>query len=223
MTRLLTRRLAGTVWLVLAVLLVPACGGSAEAGLPAGPDLMKKAATAMAAVKTVAFTIATEGNPSVTVKHAEGSLTKEGDAKGILQIDIMGSLQELEFVLVGDAVHFKGPTGGFQRMTREELAALYDPSAVLTGLPALLSGAVDARTEAVEKVAGTDAYRVPVTLSQQILAKLIPGIAQGVNGTVWLDKATGRLLKMDLPLTGGKVVVNLSDYDAPVTITPPAS
>ncbi|WP_245658158.1 LppX_LprAFG lipoprotein [Microtetraspora malaysiensis] len=223
MTRLLTRRLAGTVWLVLAVLLVPACGGSAEAGLPAGPDLMKKAATAMAAVETVAFTIETEGNPSVTVKHAEGSLTKEGDAKGTLQIDIMGSLQELEFVLLGDAVHFKGPTGGFQRMTREELAALYDPSAVLTGLPALLSGAVDARTEAVEKVAGTDAYRVPVTLSQQILAKLIPGIAQGVNGTVWLDKATGRLLKMDLPLTGGKVVVNLSDYDAPVTITPPAS
>ncbi|MFF4772454.1 LppX_LprAFG lipoprotein [Microtetraspora fusca] len=223
MTRLLTRRLASAVWLALAVLLVPACGGSAEAGLPAGPDLMKKAATAMAAVKTVGFTIETEGKPSVSVKHAEGSLTKEGDAKGTLQIDIMGSLQELEFVLVGDAVHFKGPTGGFQRMTREELAAIYDPSAVLTGLPALLSGATDARTEGVEKIAGTEAYRVPVTLSQQILAKLIPGIAQGVNGTVWLDKATGRLLKMDLPLTGGKVVVNLADYDAPVTIKPPVS
>ncbi|WP_245647004.1 LppX_LprAFG lipoprotein [Microtetraspora niveoalba] len=223
MTRLLTRRLAGAVWLVLAVLLVPACGGSAEAGLPAGPDLMKKAATAMAAVKTVAFTIDTEGKPSVSVKHAEGSLTKEGDAKGSLQIDIMGSLQELEFVLVGDAVHFKGPTGGFQRMTREELAAIYDPSAVLSGLPELLSTATDARTEAVEKVAGAEAYRVPVTLSQRILAKLIPGVAQGVNGTVWIDEATGRLLKMDLPLSGGKVVVSLADYDAPVTIAPPAS
>ncbi|GLW97416.1 LppX_LprAFG lipoprotein [Microtetraspora sp. NBRC 16547] len=223
MTRLLTRRLASAVWLVLAVLLVPACGGTAEAGLPDGPDLMKKAATAMAAVKTVAFTIDTEGKPSVSVKHAEGSLTKEGDAKGTLRIDIMGSLQELEFVLAGDAVHFKGPTGGFQRMTREELVAIYDPSAVLTGVPELLSSAADARAEAVEKVAGADAYRVPVTLPQRILARLIPGISQGVNGIVWIDKATDRLVKMELPLTGGKVVVNLTDYDAPVTITLPAS
>jgi lipoprotein LprG len=48
-------------------------------------------------------------------------------------------------------------------------------------------------------------------------------VNQGVNATIWVDKATSRLLKIELPLPGGKVIVALDDYDAPVTITPPAS
>lgn len=184
---------------------------------------MKKSAEAMKIVKTVAFTITTEGKPAVPVKRAEGTLTKEGDAQGSLQIEILGSLQELNFVLAGDTVHFKGPTGGYQTMTREQLAVIYDPTAVLAGVPELLSTATDARAEAAEKVGDADAYRVPLTLSQPVLAKLVPGVSQGVQGTVWIEMATNRLLKIELPLSGGKVVVALDDYDAPVTITPPAS
>jgi lipoprotein LprG len=108
-------------------------------------------------------------------------------------------------------------------MTRAQLAAIYDPSLVLTGVPELLSTTTEARTEAVEKVGDADAYKVPATLSQPVLAKLIPGVNQGVNATIWVDKATSRLLKIELPLPGGKVIVALDDYDAPVTITPPAS
>ncbi|MCT9930499.1 LppX_LprAFG lipoprotein [Planotetraspora sp. A-T 1434] len=211
------------VWLVMAALLLAtACSSKSEAAIPSGADLLKRSAEAMKTVKTVAFTIETKDRPAVPVRHAEGSLTKEGDAKGTLQIDF-GGLQEFEFVLAGDTVHFKGPTGGFQTMTRQQLAAIYDPSAVLTGVPELLSTAKDPRSEAVEKVGGADAYRVAVTLAQQVLAKLIPGVQQGVNGTLWIDKATSRLVKIDLPLNGGSVAVTLSDYDAPVTITPPAS
>jgi lipoprotein LprG len=216
-------RVRRIVWLALAaVLLVASCGSNSEASLPSGPDLLKKSAEAMKAVKTVAFSIDTKDKPAVPVRHAEGSLTSAGDAKGTLQIDF-GGLQELEFVVSGDTVHFKGPTGGFQKMTRQQLAAIYDPSAVLTGVPELLSAAQDARSEAAEKVGDADAYRVAVTLPQQSLAKLVPGVQQGVNGTVWIDKATSRLLKIDLPLTGGSVIVTLDDYDAPVTITPPTS
>ncbi|MFC4585637.1 LppX_LprAFG lipoprotein [Sphaerisporangium corydalis] len=220
---------------ILAQLLVPLCvvvactSAPGAAALPGGPDLMKRSAEATRAVKTVAFTIATEGKPPVPVKHAEGSLTRQADAKGTIQIDVLGSLQELAFVLTGDTVYFKGPTGGYQTMTRKELAAIYDPSAILDpdrGVARLLSSASEAKTEAEEAVGGVDAYRVAVTLPQQVVVTLVPGVNQGVNGKVWVDKATARLLKASLPLGGGAnsgtVIVTFADYDAPVTITAPA-
>ncbi|MEV7802327.1 LppX_LprAFG lipoprotein [Microbispora sp. NPDC088329] len=207
---------------VAGLLLTTACSAKNEPALPDGPALLKRSADAMRTVKTVAFTIETKDKPAVPVRHAEGSLTREGDAKGTLQIEVLG-LQEIEFVLVGDKVYFKGPTGGFQTMTRQQLTALYDPSAVLTGVPDLLSTAQDVRPQAEEKVGDAAAYRVTAALSQKVLATLVPGVQQNVTGTVWVDKATGRLLKLDLPLTGGSVDVSLGDYDAPVTIEPPAS
>jgi lipoprotein LprG len=220
---------------ILAQLLVPLCFAVAcssspgAATLPGGQDLLNKSAEAMRSVKTVAFTIATEGKPPVPVKHAEGSLTKEADAKGTIQIDMLGSLQELNFVLSGDTVYFKGPTGGYQTMTRKELAGIYDPSAILNpdkGMAHLLATASNPKTEAEEKVGGVDAYRVAVGLSKQVITSLVPGVNQGVDGQVWIDKATSRLLKASLPVgTGansGTVVVTFSDYDAPVTITAPA-
>ncbi|GAA4556318.1 LppX_LprAFG lipoprotein [Planotetraspora kaengkrachanensis] len=212
------------VWLAAAAafLLVTSCSSGSEAAVPSGPDLLAKSAEAMKTVKTVAFTIDTKDRPSVPVRHAEGVLTSAGDAKGSLQIDF-GGLQEFEFIVSGDTVHFKGATGGYQTMTREQLAAIYDPSAVLTGVPQLLAAAQDVRSEAAEKVGGSDAYRVAVTLPQQALVKLVPGVQQGVNGTVWIAKSSSRLMKIDLPMTGGSVTVGLDDYDAPVTITPPAS
>ncbi|WP_245966168.1 LppX_LprAFG lipoprotein [Sphaerisporangium album] len=225
--RTLGRKLAPAL---VALCLAAACSSSPGGGaLPGGSDLMKKSAETMRAVKTVAFTIATEGRPPVPVRHAEGSLTREGDAQGTVRVEVLGTLQELAFVLAGDTVYFKGPTGGYQTMTREQLAAIYDPSAILDpakGVPGLLSGATGAKTEAEEKVGGADAYRVAVHLPRQMVTTLVPGVNQEVDGRVWVDKATGRLVKASLPLgsgaNAGTVLVTLDDYDAPVTITTPA-
>ncbi|MBO3745320.1 LppX_LprAFG lipoprotein [Streptosporangiaceae bacterium NEAU-GS5] len=205
-------------------LIITGCGGGAsDTALPGAPDLLSKSATAMKAVKTVHFTIGTEGKPAVPVKRAEGDLTSAAEAKGSLQIEVLGNLQEFEFVLLKDAAYVKGATGGFQKWTRQQVLAIYDPSTVLTGVPQLLSTAVDAHTEAAEKVGEADAYKVGVTLSQQVLSKLVPGVNQGVNGTVWVAKADSRLAKIELPLSGGTVTVLLNDYDAPVTVAPPVS
>lgn len=224
-------RIGVVVQIVITALLLTACtggGGGAAADLPAGPELLKKAAQAMRTVKSAAFTIDTEGEPPVPVRKADGRLTAEGDADGTIQIEILGTLQELEFVLLGDTVHFKGPTGGFQRMTRAELARIYDPSAILSadkGVPALLASAADATTEGEEEVAGVGAYRVTATLSQQALAPLVPGISEGVDGTLWIDKASGRLVRASLPLgegdASGTVIVTIGEYDAPVKVTAP--
>ncbi|HUR07245.1 MAG TPA: LppX_LprAFG lipoprotein [Nonomuraea sp.] len=202
--------------------LVSACSSGGGGELPAGPDLLKKSAEAMKAVKSATFSIATDGKPKVPVKKADGRLTAAGDADGTITIEVLGSLQELTFALVGDTVHFKGPTGGFQKMTRKDLAQIYDPSLILNptkGLAQLLGTATDPRVEAEEN----GVYQVAATFSGQVLGTLVPGVTQGVNAKIWVDKATSRLTKVELPLQDGTVTVSLSDYDAPVTITPPAA
>ncbi|MFC4060005.1 LppX_LprAFG lipoprotein [Planomonospora corallina] len=213
--------------LATALSLVTACSGDpgSQDALPGGPDLVKKSAAAMRTVKSAAFTMETENTPQLRVKKAAGRLSATGDADGTLQLDFAGSLQEISFVLAGDTVYFKGVTGGFQRMSRSQLASIYDPSAILDpdrGIVQLLSGALDPETKAEEKVGGADAYRLEATLSQQILAALVPDIAQNVDGVLWIDKATSRLLKAELPLSAtGKATVSLTDYDVPVQVTAP--
>lgn len=212
------RKLLLAYVLVFAALSACSSGGGEE--LPAGPDLMKKAAEAMRTVKSATFSIATEGKPNVPVKKADGRLTAAGDADGTITLDVLGSLQEVSFALIGDTVHFKGPTGGFQKMTRQQLAQLYDPSLILDptkGIAQLLTSTAEASVEAEEG----GAYRVATTFSAQTLGTLVPGVTQAVNGKVWVDKATSRLTKVELPLQNGGVTVSLSDYDAPVTVTPP--
>ncbi|MBB2912971.1 lipoprotein LprG [Streptosporangium becharense] len=214
---------------ITALSMVTACSGDGAsnpgAALPSGPELVKKAAEAMRTVKSAAFSMETEGTPPVQVKKADGRLNETGDGDGTIQVDVLGNLQEISFVLIGDTVHFKGVTGGFQKMTRSQLAAIYDPSVILNpdrGVVQLLTNALDPKAEAAEKVGGVDAYRVSATLSRQVLATMVPGLGQDVTGKLWIDKATNRLLKADLPLTGGKVLVSFSDYDVPVQVTAPA-
>ncbi|GAA0412591.1 hypothetical protein Acor_16720 [Acrocarpospora corrugata] len=200
----------------MSLFLGAACGGGGD--LPDGPGLLAKSGAAMAAVQTVAFTLSTEGKPAVQVRQAEGSLTRAGDAKGSIQIELIGTLQEFEFVLVGEDVYLKGPTGGFQKsMTRAQLAAFYDPGTVIAGVPELLAGATGAKVEGEEG----GAYKVTVTLPPEVLKKVVPGIAQTATGTLLIDKATSRLTRIDLPVTGGTISVALADYDAPVTVTAP--
>ncbi|MGN9839307.1 LppX_LprAFG lipoprotein [Nonomuraea sp. H19] len=209
--------------LIVAVLaLAAACSSGGGAELPDGPGLMKKAAEAMKTVKSAAFSISTEGKPQVPVKKADGRLTAAGDADGTITIDILGSLQEVTFALVGDTVHFKGPTGGFQQMTRAQLAQFYDPSVILEptkGISQLLASGTDPKVEGVE----SGSYRVATTFPGQVVGQIIPGVTQGVTGKVWLDQATSRVTKASLPLQNGTVTVSFSDYDAAVTITPPAA
>ncbi|MEO3862553.1 LppX_LprAFG lipoprotein [Acrocarpospora sp. B8E8] len=209
------RRILWTILSGASLLLGAACSSS---DLPSGPELLVKSGAAMAAVKTVAFTLTTEGKPAIQVKRAEGSLTRAGDAKGTIQIELIGTLQELEFVLVGEDVYLKGPTGGYQKsMTRAQLAAFYDPGTVIAGVPELLATAQEVTVEGEEG----NAYKVGVKLPPEALKKVVPGIDQTAQGTLLIDKASSRLTRIDLPVTGGTITVTLADYDAPVTVTAP--
>jgi lipoprotein LprG len=221
-------RIAGL--LTFTLFLVTACSGGGGS-LPDGRQLLQQSATAMRAVKSVGFAIRSEGNPAISIKSADGRLLDSGDAEGRLQLTQAGQPVEVSFTLVGDTVYFKGATGGYQKLPKATVLALYDPSAILDpqrGVPQLLTTAKEVKTEEQEKVGGQDAYRIKATLSKSVVPALVPGVTQDVTGQVWISTTDHRVLKARLPIpkpggggTQGAVTVTFSDFNAAFTITPP--
>jgi len=160
---------------------------------------------------------------------AEGTLTREGDAEGTAQIEQAGTTVDLTFVIVGDKIYIKGPTGGYQELPLSLAATVYDPSAILDpdkGVAKVLTSATDAKTEAGEAVDGTDAWRVAITANGADLSTIIPGVTGNTPGKVWLGKQDKRLHKavFTLPADGGAtgtVTVTFQEFDAPAAIKAP--
>jgi lipoprotein LprG len=200
-------------------------GTAPAANLPAGDTLVKDSATAMREIKTAQFLITAEGAiAGLSLRRAEGTLTKEGSAKGTAQVDQGGAAVELEFVIVGDKIYLKGPTGGYQALPLTLAATVYDPSAILDpdrGIAKVLGSATGATTEASEPVDGKDAWRVAVTTTGTDLAGLVPGVTGSIPAKLWIAGVDKRLLKAAFTLSGGTATVTFKQFDAPVTISAP--
>ena len=229
-------RIRPVLALLAALVAVTSCTSSHDkkaepaAGLPDGGTLLTDSATAMRDIKTAKFLITADGAISgLSLRRAEGTLTREGDAQGTAQIEQAGTNVDLTFVIVGDKIYIKGPTGGYQALPLSLAASVYDPSAILNpdkGVAKLLTTATDAKTEAAEAVEGTDAWRVAITANGADLSTIIPGVTGNTPGKVWLGKQDKRLHKavFTLPADGGAtgtVTVTFQEFDAPATIKAP--
>lgn len=204
--------------------------GCAGPSLPPAADLLGRAVPVTGAVTSAHFTVRVDPGPSpVTVRGADGDLTRAGAARGTAQLDQQGQLVEVAFVIVGDALYLKGPTGGFQRLPAGFASTVYDPSAILDpqrGLARLVATATQARTEDSETVGGREAYRVGAVVDPGVAATLVPGLTGPVTGQLWVDAATSQLLQARIQPSGGSgagaVTLTLSNLDAPVAIVTPA-
>jgi lipoprotein LprG len=217
--------------LVFALAATACSGGSdSSAALPDGRQVLRQASAAMRNVRSIAFTIATEGNPGVSFKAGDIKLRKSGDAEGTLQLVQAGQTVETTFVLLGDTVYFKGLTGGYQKLPRAMVAMLYDPTAVLDperGIAKLLTSATGPKTEAREKVGDRDTYRIKAILPKDTAAALVPGITQDLTGQVWIDTTDHRprKVRMQVPAAAGggsgAVTVSVTEFDADYSIVAP--
>jgi lipoprotein LprG len=210
----------------------PSTAGSATAGgNPAGDVLLKDSSAAMRDVKTAQFAITADASiAGLSLHSAEGTLTREGDAKGTAQIEQLGITVEVSFVIVDDKLYIKGPTGGYQVLASSLAASVYDPSAILNpdkGIAKVLSTASDAKTEATEEIDGQPTYRVAATMKAADLVTVVPGVTDSVPGKLWISTADKKLLKAAFTLPnvgdtkGGTVTVTFSNFDAPASISAP--
>ena len=206
-------------------------GNQAVGNLPVGDALLKESAAAMRDIKTAQFLITAEGAVAgLNLRRAEGTLTREGSAKGTAQIDQDGLNVELSFVIVGDKIYLKGPTGGYQTLPLALAATVYDPSAILDpdrGIAKVLGTATEAKTEASESVDGRAAWRVAATVTAADLVTIVPGVTGSVPAKMWISTTDKRLLKATFTLPGvgdakgGTVTVTFKEFDAPATISAP--
>jgi lipoprotein LprG len=223
----------------LIIALITSCGASGEqktAGLPSpiaptlpnGATLLTASAAAMRTVTTARFVVDVQGDaPTVQFRSAEGQLTREGSAKGTAKLDEGRQILELPFVIIGQTLYLHPPTGLVERLPASVLSEYFDPRAILDpdrGLASVLTSGQGATTKDREQVDGVDSYRVTVTFPPQPLHTLAPGLRLTPDkpSEIWVAAQGSRLLKAQVPTAYGTATVQLSDFDAPAEITPPA-
>ncbi|MBB6393562.1 lipoprotein LprG [Actinomadura coerulea] len=224
------RRILALVPVLLALVFTGACdGGSGGPAKKADFDAaqtLRQAAQAMGSLKSVAFTLESDGKTPVMVKGGDMKLLRGGDAEGTLAVEQQGQKVEMKVVAVGDSIYLDAGTGGWRKLPKGLAASVYDPSAVLDpqrGIAKLLTSAREPSPEAVEKVDGKEAYRVAAKLPKEEVAGLIPGIGEDMDGQVWVGKADHRLLKVRgaFPKDQGSVTIRFTEFDAPYKISAP--
>ena len=200
---------------------------TSAAALPTQAELLTASATATKAVTSAHFTLTVGGKlPDLQVQGAEGELTSAGDAEGNAKITEFGQLVQVDFVIVRKVLYLKGPTGGFTKLAAALAGQIYDPTAILSadkGVAAVLHQVI---TPGKPVPAGSS-YTVTGTVPKATAAALVPGITSDGAGTFTIDKASSRLTDVTLRLAGsdGKpatVDLGLSDFNKPVTVSPPA-
>jgi lipoprotein LprG len=196
--------------------------------LPDGTRLLADSATAMRTVTSTRFNIDIQGNvPEIRLRSADGRLTREGSAKGMAQLNQGAQVVELEFVILGDTLYLRPPTGPVQKLPLTLASAVYDPSVILNpdrGIASVLASGTGATTEAREQIGGIDSYRLRVNFPAQPLNTLVPGPPRDKTGQIWIATQGSRLVQAQFPATDpeGTIIVRFSEYDVPVEITAPA-
>lgn len=224
-------------WLAV-LLLLAVCGGTGDdgdGGVPDGAQLTLRAADGMRQVETVRFQLTADGQiKGIAISSAQGQLTKAGNVKGTAVLTSAGQPAEAEFVIVGDTLYLKGPTGGFQQLPSSVAATVYDPTRILDanqGIAALVAGATEPVVSGRDNVDGVEAYRVNVKFAKNNLGVLLPGAGASTDlpGELWITTAEpnrpvkARVTVPPAPGTaGGTVTITLSEFNNPVTVEPPS-
>lgn len=228
-----------TRWLaVLLLFAVSACTGDNSddsTRLPDPAQLLQHSADSMRQVETVRFKLTVDGQiKGISISSAQGQLTKAGNVKGSAVLTSGGQPAEAEFVIVGDTLYLKGPTGGFQKLPSSFAATVYDPTKILDvnlGLAALVAGATEPLMAGRDSAEGVDAYKVGVKFAKNNLGVLLPGAGASTDlpGELWIAAAEpnrpvkARVTVPPAPGTaGGTVTITLSEFNNPVTVEPPA-
>jgi len=226
-------------WLaVLLLLAVPGCTGGEDGdqnGPPDSAQLTQRSAEAMRQVETVRFMLTVDGQiKGIAISSAKGQLTKDGNVKGTAVLTSGGQPAEAEFVIVGDTLYLKGPTGGFQQLPSSVAASVYDPTKILDanlGIAALVAGATEPAIAGRESVDGVESYLVNVKFAKNNLGVLLPGAGASTDlpGELWIAAdepnrpVKARVTVPAAPGTaGGTVTIVLSEFNDPVTVEPPS-
>lgn len=211
-------------------LLVSGCSKEPAAPLPEAAGLIQQSIATTKTLKSAHLEIAVNGKiDGLPIKTLSGDLTNVPSVaiKGSSTISMGGSDVDIELVVLEGTLYAALTPNAWLDMG--PAVEVYDPSVILnpdTGLANMLAGVSDATSAAFDTVGGVPTVKITGKVAPEAVNKLIPqlGAAGQLPATVWIEKdAPHQLVQAQIDQSeGNNVLLTLSDWDKPVTVSKPA-
>jgi lipoprotein LprG len=222
----LSRALPGGLVVLLGL---TACG-------PAPPDatsLLMQSSQRMLHLKGFHFQMQITGftGTGEPVQSAQGD-AHPPDLHARVNLKEGGILLEVEVIFAAGDIYLKSFTGGWQRLTADQVAQFFDARTLFdpqSGLFAAMRDTSAPTRGSVEKINGHDTYPVEGTVSATRMHQLLTLIRdQGsFQATYWIEspgndlwraRLTGNLFDASNSAT---IVFDFANHDHPISVTPP--
>ena len=235
----MTTAFRGAAALVVALLTLglSACstGGSSPPPDPAAE--LRQAGQTLSALKSVSVDMKFGAGVVYQGFTLTGATTKvqlPGSSDTVLKVKQNDFLVDLEVITVPGHVYLKVPFGKFTELSSAQAGELPDLSALFDaqkGLPAMLASGTGTRRLGTEKIGGVDCDKLATTYTAAELGSALGGFkpAGDVAATLWISPSDHLVRRVLLsgplidPSTTTTVQVDLHDFNAPLSITPPPS
>jgi hypothetical protein len=218
---------------VVAVLLLAGCGGGGkEPPAPPARVIVSRAVAHTTALKSFHFVLKVEnaaaGAPGLTITNAEGDLLVPDRLRGRINGTFSRTPVQTEIVIVGNRSFLRDPLTKKWR----PYPAGANPAVLVKGVPTVLRRATGLRNSGSERVGDADTYRLAGQVAAAVVAPLVGVQASGrlVPFTIWVGKKDYvlRRARLEGPVARSEPsdivrAVELSKFDEPVTIRPPAA
>jgi lipoprotein LprG len=227
------RRISAAVLVFLALItaLLAGCSSSnktSNAPLPDAATLLKQSSDTTKNLKSVHLVLQVTGSiPNLPVHSLTGDLTNTPvvAARGNANITAFGQTINADFV-VANANLYAALTPN--KWTNFGPAAdIYDPSVILDpdkGLANILANFTNPTSDGRETIDGVQTVRVKGTVNGPAIGAIVPEITNQVPATAWIrEDGAHDLVKASVETSpGNSIDMTLSDWNKPVTVSPPA-
>lgn len=211
-------------------------------GDPEAVEILRNAATTMAALSTFAFEIETTRGEStifqgLDVREITGAVRRPIDFTATVSVGVPFGTLDLTAIGVDGMAWVQDPLSQSESWIAlegaENIVALINPDALIVSSIGLIQ---DARLDGTEKVDGVETTRVAGTVDFAVTAERVTGasvqlpaeiVAEPVPVSVWID-AEGRVLEVEVV---GRIVLTETEdvvrevrffgFNEPVEIAPP--
>lgn len=197
-----------------------------------GP-LLQKTSQHMVALKGFHFQMQIQGftGTTVPVEAADGD-AHPPDMHSRVQLREGGVLVQLEIIFSGDQVYLKSFTGGWQRLTADQVAQFFDPHSLFDqqdGLFAALKDTQSPKRGNQENVGSHSTWVISGILPAVRVHRLLSLISdQGsFTATYWIDSPGDNLWRARLQghlfdtTQESTITFDFSNHDQPISVTPP--
>ncbi len=217
--------------LALIAALVAGCSSSnsaSNAPLPDAATLLKQSTDTTKNLKSAHLVLEVTGSiPNLPVHSLTGDLanTPAVAAKGNANITAFGQTVNADFVVANGNLYAALTPNKWTNFG--PAADIYDPSVILDpdkGLANVLANFTNPKSDGRETINGIQTVRVKGTVNGSVIGAIVPDITNSVPSTAWIrEDGSHDLVKASVQTSpGNSIDVTLSDWNKPVTVSPPA-